>query len=70
MKIEQNFPLEHCEKCKKLELHTEVSSFYSFDEIVGRVIEIGCEHEQECASIYKMLKEKLHERSTTREKKN
>ena len=59
MKIEQSFPLECCEKCKSVRPYTNEQRLYSFDEVVEQVIVIGCEHEQQCAAIYKMLKEQI-----------
>ena len=59
MKIEQRFPLGCCEKCKSVRPYTNQQLLYSFDEVVEQVIVIGCEHEQECTAIYKMLKEQM-----------
>ena len=59
MHIEQNFPLECCEKCKSVRPYTNEQKLYSFDEVVAQVITIGCEHEQQCIAIYKMLKEQM-----------
>ena len=62
MKIEQSFPLECCEKCKSVRPYTNEQRLYSFDEVVEQVIVIGCEHEQECQAIYKMLKQQFEEK--------
>ena len=59
MKIEQNFPLECCEKCKSVRPYTNEQRIYSFDEIVEQVIVVGCENEQQCTAIYKMLKKQV-----------
>ena len=59
MTIEQTFPLKCCEKCRSVRVYTEEQRLYSMDEVVDRVITIGCEHEQECLAIYKMLKEEM-----------
>ena len=55
MTIEKNFPLECCNKCKSLRAYTTEQMLYGEFEVVDRVITIGCEHEQECMAIYKML---------------
>lgn len=62
MRIEQQFPLECCEKCKSVRPYTNEQRLYSFDEVVEQVIVIGCENEQQCQAIYKMLKEKVEEK--------
>ena len=63
MKIEQNFPLECCEKCKSVRPYTNEQRLYSYDEVVEQVIVIGCEHEQECQVIYKMMKEQFENKN-------
>ena len=67
MKIEQSFPLECCEKCKSVRPYTNEQMLYSFDEIVEQVIVIGCEHEQQCIAIYKMLKEQIENEQTQKQ---
>ena len=59
MRIEQQFPLECCEKCKSVRPYTNEQRLYSFDEVVEQVIVVGCENEQQCQAIYKMLKEQI-----------
>jgi hypothetical protein len=59
MRIEQNFPLECCEKCKSVRPYTNEQRLYSYEEVVDQVIVVGCEHEQECTVIYKFLKEQM-----------
>ena len=59
MKIETSFPLECCEKCKSVRPYTNEQRLYSDMEVVEQMIIVGCEHEQECQMIYKMLKEQF-----------
>jgi len=59
MKIEPCFPLECCYKCKSARPYTSKQMFYSEDEVVEQVIVVGCEHEQECRTIYNFLKEQV-----------
>lgn len=57
MNITQSFPLKCCDKCKSMRPYTSVQRLYGDDEVVLQEIIVGCEHEQECEAIYKMLKE-------------
>ena len=68
MRIEQSFPLECCEKCKSVRPYTNEQRLYSFDEIVEQVIVVGCENEQQCMTIYKMLKDQVFKANEKTEK--
>ena len=57
MKIEQSFPLECCEKCKSVRPYTNEQRLYGDMDVIEQVIVVGCENEQQCMAIYKMMKE-------------
>ena len=59
MRIEQKFPLECCEKCTSARPYTNEHKYYSYDEVIEQIVVLGCEHEQECRTIYNFLKEQI-----------
>lgn len=59
MEIEQSFPLKCCDKCKSVRPYTREQMLYGNGEVIEQVIIVGCENEQNCKAIYKMLKEQM-----------
>lgn len=70
MTIEKNFPLECCDKCKNSRVYTSKQMLYGDFEVVDIVITIGCENEQACVAIYKMLADKFDLKKKVEDRSN
>lgn len=53
----RSFPFGCCSKCMSMRPYVNQNMLYSADEVVDRVLVVGCEHEQQCRVIYEMLKD-------------
>ena len=55
MTVNQDFPFECCEKCKSIRPYTNKQILYSAEEVVDIELSIGCENEQQCLELRKMI---------------
>ena len=64
MKIEQQFPFDHCESCPNTVLDVTYENLYGDDHIVSRVIRVRCENEALCKKLQRRLDD-VHEKNVT-----
>lgn len=54
--IKKSFPLRCCEECIGIRPYVQTEDLFGDDEIVDRILTVGCENAEQCTRIYGMLK--------------
>lgn len=54
--IKKSFPLRCCEECTGIRPYVQTEDLFGDDEIVDRILTVGCENAEQCTRIYGMLK--------------
>lgn len=65
MKIEQQFPFDHCESCSEtiLDVYT-ATAIYGDNGIIARTIVVKCKNESLCKKLQRRLDD-VHEKNVT-----